>query len=371
MKGEQTMALRTPFYCNYLEHKANIMEIFNWDLPYDFGSVEEELKMVRQRAGFIDYSFQNEIAMVGKDAFHFLQKLLVNDLNKIRPGKAIYSTLLDETGSVIDDVTVFWVEENYFLFNGGLRKARVDEWLTKHAQAFDVYLIKTGLCLLAFQGPKSREILQKSLNVEDLTYYSLKRDTINDIPVLVARVGYSGELGYEFYTLPEFTTNLWGTLLEIGKDHQAGPYGLGATGLLGIEKGFLGGSDFYEGSSPLELGLEWTVAFDKGDFFGKEALLKRKTDGLKTKLIAFESLDPQVLGAENDKLFKNDKQAGRVTKAGPGPTLGKASIGRGWVNIEYANEGEELEMEHDGKKTGIRVTLQRDWYDPENKKVKG
>jgi len=324
--------------------------------------------MVRERAGFVDYSLQCMFAIVGRDAFSFLQKFLVNDLRKIRPGKAIYSSFVDETGKVIDDTIVFWMEENRLIVNG-LKPQPLYEWLKKNVEGFDAYIVEMGNGMLALQGPKSRDILQKAVNVKDLSYHDLMQDKIGDIPALIVRTGFTGELGYEFYVYPEYAHGLWNTLIELGKEYGVRPYGLGAGGVLAMEKGYLSGVDFYEGSTPLEVGLGWTVAFDKGDFIGKEAVLKRKGEGLKPKLMGFEVSDPKVVASAGDNLLKEGKVVGRVTRAFYGFTIGK-SIGRGWVEIGYAKESEELELEHENKKTKVKLVQYR-WYDPENKKLKG
>jgi len=293
----------------------------------------------------------------------------VNDLRKIFPGKSIYSTILDETGKVIDDIVLFWVEENLFILNG-LKKQQVYEWLKKNALGSDVHITEMGNGMLAFQGPKSRDALQKAVNIEDLSYYGLTQDKINDIPVLIVRVGFTGELGYELYVYPEYAHGLWDTLIELGKDYNGGPYGMVAGRVLALEKGYLLSSDFYEGSSPLEVGLGWTVAFDKEDFIGKEALLRRRSEGLKTKLMGFEVSEPKVVASIGDNLVKEGRVVGRVTRAGYGHTIGK-SIGRGWVDITYAKEGEELEVEHEKKRTKIKMVVHPRWYDPEGKKTGG
>jgi len=364
------MKLITPFYAKHLEYGAELIPVMNWQLPAVYTSPEEEYRMVRERAGFVDYSYQSTLAVVGRDAFSFLQKVLVNDLRKIKPGKAIYSSMLDETGKVLDDTVVFWVQETFFIIDGGFTKQRSIEWLQKHAQGLNVFIIDMGVCFLALQGPKSRDILQQGVNVKDLPYFSLKQSKIGDIPVLVARAGFSGELGYELYVYPEYAHELWDALVNLGSEYNVGPYGLGASAILAIEKGYLTDSDFYEGSTPLEMGLEWTVGFDKDDFIGKEALLKRKREGLKTKLTGFEVSDAKVVASTNDNLVKEGKVVGQVTFTGVyGPAVRK-SIGRGWVEIKYANEGEELELEHEGKRTKIKLVRPR-WYDPENKIVKG
>ena len=364
------MKLLTPFYGKHLEYGATLIDVRGWQLASVYTSVEEEYRMVRARAGFIDYSFQSAIAVAGKDVFSFLQKVLVNDLRKISPGKAIYSSMLDETGKILDDGVLFWVEETLFIFNGGFTQRPTIEWLRENASGFEVSIIETGTCFLALQGPKSRDVLQNAVNAKDLSYFSLKQDRLGDIPVLIARVGFSGELGYELFVYPEYAHELWDALVELGKEYNVGPYGMGVTAILGMEKGYVGPSVFYEGSTPLEVGLGWTVAFDKGDFIGKEALLKRRKEGLKTKLMGFEVCDPKVIASAKDNLLKEDKVVGHVLGNGVyGPTVEK-SLGRGWVEIQYASEGEELELQHEGKRTRIKLARKK-WYDPEDKLVRG
>jgi len=364
------MKLLTPFYGKHLEYGATLIDVRGWQLAAVYTSIEEDYRRVRERAGFIDYSFQSAIAVTGRDAFSFLQKMLVNDLRKISPGRAIYSSILDETGKILDDSIVFWVEENLVIFNGLFTKKQTMEWFKKHAPGFEVSILELGTCFLALQGPKSRDVLQKAMNVRDLSYLSLKQDKLGDIPVLIARVGFSGEIGYELYVYPEYAHELWDTLIELGKEYDVGPYGMGVSGILSIDKGYLTPPDFYEGSTPLEVGLEWTVAFDKGDFIGKDALLKRKSEGLKTKLMGFEVTDPKVVASPNDKLIKEGRVVGQVTYRGVYSPAVEKSIGRGWVEIKYANEGEELELEHENKRTKIKLARPR-WYDPENKIVRG
>lgn len=363
------MKLLTPFYGKHLEHGATLLDALGWQLSASYTTVEEEYQMVRERAGFIDYSFQSALAVVGKDAFEFLQRLIVNDLNKIAPGRAIYTTIIDETGKVLDDAIIFWVEKGLFIINGGFNKRQTVDWLKKHSDRYEVSILERNTCFLSLQGPKSRDILQKAIDIEKLPYFGLKEVQLGEIPVLVARCGFSGEIGYELYINPEHAYELWNSLIELGKEFNVGPYGLGVSAILANEKGYLVGGDFYEGSTPLELGLEWTVAFDKDKFIGKEALVKRKNEGLKTKLMGFEVSDPKVLALPNDKLMKNGNIVGRVTYKGVyGPAVGK-SIGRGWVKIQHANKGETLELEHEGKKTKIKLVDHR-WYDPENKLVR-
>jgi len=362
------MKLQTPFYNKHLEYGCQWQEAgFAWYCPAVYTSAEQECRMVRERVSFVDYSFQFTFAITGRDAFGFLQKLLVNDLNKIFPGKAIYSTMLDKTGKVVDDIILFWVEENSFIMVG-VKKQPAYEWLKKNVTGLDAYITELGNGLLSLQGPKSRDVLQKAVNIKDLSYFSIIQDKIDDIPVLIAQVGFTGELGYELYISPAYANILWDTIMELGKDHNVGPYGLAAASSLAIEKGYLSATDFYEGSTPLEVNLGWTVRFDKEDFIGKDALLRRRSEGLKTKLVGFEVSEPKVVASIGDNLLREGRVVGQVTRAAYGYTIGK-SIGRGWVEIAYAKEGEELEVEHEKKRINIKLVRPK-WYDPEGKKVR-
>ncbi|MCG8549694.1 MAG: aminomethyltransferase family protein, partial [Desulfobacterales bacterium] len=267
--------------------------------------------------------------------------------------------------------TVFFFFFYYYLYNGSIIKEPADQWLAQKAENYDVYLAYTGHCLLAVQGPKSRDILKNHIDIEGMKYFDVKEAAFNNIPLIVGRLGYSGEIGYELYCHYEQVGSLWDGLLDIGKDQGLGPYGLEATEILSIEKGYLTPTDFYEGSTPLELGLGWTVSFDKDDFFGKQALMKRKEQGLKTKLIGFEVKDEDLTLESGLPLYKGDEKVGEVTQCGPGLTVGKHFLARAWVNIDVAKEGEEIEVAKDGSRTSVTVTLEKDWYDPGGKKIKG
>jgi aminomethyltransferase len=361
---------QSPFHNNHLQSGAQMIDAAGFSLVWSYGSVEEEVKMVRERAGFIDYSFNSLKAVVGKDALGLLQKLSVNDFGRIGPGKAIYTSMLNESGEFVHDLTALWLEENFFIVCidwGDLLKNPA--WIEKQAEGLEVYTIDTNLAVLAFQGPKSRDLLKELADIEDLPYFGLKRTEVAGIPAIVARMGFTGELGYEIYVKPIFANDLWDVLLKVGENAGVGPYGLSASTVLGLEKGLLWGEDFYGGSSPLEVGLGWTVRFEKSDFIGKEALLKRKKEGLKTKLVGFEVGEPDIFPASGDELLKGIRKVGHVTNANLGLTIGK-SIGRGWVDIEYAREGEDLEIKQYTKRVKVKVSLNKDWYDPKNKKVR-
>lgn len=364
------MKLFTPFYSKQVECGGKIMDLSGWQMAEVYATIEEEYHMIRDRAGFTDYSFQSSIAVVGKGAFDLIQKVIANDLRKIAPGQMIYSSILDETAAVIDDTTVFWVEKDFFIINGGLEKHRIMEWLNKYKAGIETYVIDIGMCFLALQGPKSREVLRKAVNIKDLAYFHFQFDKLGDIPVMITRAGFTGELGYEIYVRPEYAHELWDKLIELGKEYNVRPYGLTVAFPISAEIGYLSPWDFYGGGTLLEYGLEWTIGWNKKDFIGKEALLRRKKEGLKTKLVGFEVSDSKVVAAQGDKLMEGGKVVGQVTSAAYGWAI-KKSIGRGWVNIEFSDAGQKLQLEHGNKRIEVITTKSYKWYDPERKRLKG
>lgn len=347
----------------------------DWWMPSFYTSIEEEYWRVRNSAGFVDYSFQSAIAVTGADAFAFLQQIVVNDLRKIRPGRAQYTNILDRGGNIgkfVDETVVFWVDEDRFIINGGSvpRKGHLLKLLTVWSAGFRVTIDDLDTCFLAVQGPKSRDILARVIDVKSMPLMSVRLDKLDGLPVLVARAGYSGELGFELYVAPEHANRLWDALVELGRADDLLPYGVGVTALLSVEKGLLAPPDFYPGSSPLELGLEWTVAFDKGEFNGRSELVRRRDAGLLTRLMGFEVEDHSINAGPGTRLFRGARPVGAVTFRNLyGPSI-KKNVGRCWVESSYANPGEQLEVEYLGERKAVTLKGYRH-YDPESKRFRG
>lgn len=363
------MPLITPFHRKYVELKAQMIDLAGWTLASQFSSVDEEYKMVRERAGFCDYAFQGVFFIAGKEAFRFLQMLTVNDIGKIRPGKAIYTSMLDTEGSIINDTIIFWMDDDTFIVHSGLKKKMLEDWIRSQIVHYSASVTEIATTFLSIQGPKSRDVLMSSVEIEDLEFMELKRCELNGIPALIARTGFSGELGYEIHIYPEYADDLWDTLMDLGKDYDVGPYGLSLAGPLSVEKGYLDGPDFFAGGTLIEYGLEWTIAFDKGEFFGKDALLARKREGIKKKLVGFEVLDTDVVPSSGTNLLKDKKIIGQVTASAHSPILNK-TIGRAWVYVENAAAGEELYINQGGIKTKISIAKSYRFYDPKGTRLK-
>jgi aminomethyltransferase len=215
--------------------------------------VEEEYWMVTERAGVIDYSFQYTIAVGGKDVFSYLQKVLANDLRKICTGKGIYSSLLYENGNIVNDAVVLWLEKDFFIIVGGRNKTEALTWLKQNKGGFEVPIVPMNLGMLCLQGPRSREVWQRKIDLKGLPYFGVTQGCLDDIPLIIARVGFTGELDYQLYVYSEYAHELWDTVIELGKRDRVGHYGLAASRPLSVEKGYASSGDLYEGASPLEL----------------------------------------------------------------------------------------------------------------------
>jgi len=350
---------------------ARMQSAGDWWVPCFYTSIDEEYWRIRKGAGFVDYSFHSAIEVSGKDAFTFLQKTIVNDLGRIEPGRALYTNILEPNAKFVDETVIFWLDQDRFIINGGPvpRKDHLIALLNEWSADLELRIVDLNTCFLAVQGPKSREILAAAIDIESMPFMSVRRDNLDGLPILLARTGYSGELGYEIHVAPEYAERLWDALVELGRDGGLGPYGLGATALLSIEKGLLGPNDFYPGSTPLELGLKWTVAVAKGDFNGRSELSRRQDAGLLTRLVGFEVDDYFVQAAPGMRLFRGARPVGGVThKNLYGPSIEK-NLGRCWVESAFANVGEQLEIEYLGDRKAVTLSSFRH-YDPDNKRMR-
>jgi len=352
------------------KHKANgaeFMEIEGWQVVAQHSGVEEELQLVRTNAGLCDGSFWAQYAVEGKDALDFLQKVSVRDLSQLSPGHMIYTSVVDESGKVMDDLTIMCLGENSFYINSLFHSL---PWLKEKAAGLSAHVVNVPNAAFTLQGVKSRDILMELVDISDMAHAEVRQVELGGIPVMLARFGFSGELGYELYFHPGDSNDLWDLLMEKGESHGLEPMGVAMAFVISLEKGFLmgPGMDFYEGGTPLEYGLGWSVSYDK-DFIGKDAILKRKEEGLKSKLMGFEVLDPSIIAETGSKLIKDGVEVGEVTIGGFGVGVGK-SIGRAAVKIEQAVADNVLVLDQDGKTTEVKLAARYKWYDPDNKNIK-
>ena len=315
-----TPLLSTPLLAQHQKLNAKIVDFGGWALPVNYGSQIEEHHAVRKNVGMFDVSHMTVSDVIGKQTIAFLEKVLANDINKINgtPGKALYSCMLNEQGGVIDDLIVYYLnDEHCRLVTNASTNEKDMAWLSKQASEFDVsFKERPELALLAVQGPNAIEVCKKVLAPEFASVVnSLKRFQgafYND--QFAGRTGYTGEDGIEFIVSAELANTLWEQFLNAGVQ----PCGLGARDTLRLESGMsLYGNDLDEQHSPLESGLSWTVSLDDDrDFIGKTAII----DSAKHQLIGLILTDRGVLRGHQAVLL-DDTRIGEITSGTFSPTL--------------------------------------------------
>lgn len=342
------MLKRTPLYQIHLGLGARMVSFAGWEMPVQYRGIVEEHLAVRQKAGIFDVSHMGEIRVKGSRALELLQYLTTNDVSRLKVGQSQYSTVLNEQGGIKDDLIVGRLgEEEYFIVPNAANAEKIYAWFKAHAIPQAEILEESQLWgEIALQGPLSQEILQRLVpfDCNDLPYFHLRESQIEGVPVIISRTGYTGEDGFEIFSPWEKTPIVWEALTEKGKDIPLEPCGLGARNTLRLEMRYaLHGNDIDETTNPLEAGLGWVVKLQKGDFIGREVLLKVKSEGLRRKLVGFELLE-QGVPREHYKVLKDGEEVGVVTSGAYSPSL-KKGIGLAYVKVDYQQPGTQLDIQ--------------------------
>ena len=334
-----------------------MVDFGGWDMPvqYPAGTIEEHLR-TRTHAGLFDVSHMGEIEVRGNDAITFVNRLTSNDVTKLVDGQAQYTALTTEKGTVIDDLLVYRRSVDHLLLVVNASTTDKDwEWIRSHhaGEAVELNNLSSDFCQIALQGPDAITILQKLTDVplSEIKYYHFTTGLVDGINSVVSRTGYTGEDGFEVYAAQEFAEQLWSKFLDAGNFGAADgvlPCGLAARNTLRLEAGMaLYGNDIDDTTTLLEANLGWICKLDKGEFIGREALAQQKADGVKRKLVGFEVTDRGIARDHQDVVI-DDQRVGTVTSGSPAPYL-KKNIGLAYVPIEYANVGQEINIDVRGR----------------------
>jgi len=336
---------------------AKMVDFAGWEMPiqYEAGVIEEHVR-TRTYAGLFDVSHMGEILVTGPDAIDFINFLTTNDVTKLVNGKAQYSVLTNEEGGTVDDLLIYRFEEQKLLLVVNAATTEKDwEWIKSHKANFAVSLENKSdsFAQIAIQGPKAEEILQKITENElsEIKYYHFVEGKVEGLDCIISRTGYTGEDGFEIYVEPDKAEKIWKKLLDIGNyGMKEGilPCGLAARNTLRLEAAMaLYGHELSDTITPLEANLSWICKLEKGDFIGRNALLKQKQEGLKRRLVGFEMTDKGIARDFFDVYIEGEK-IGYVTSASPAPFL-KKNIGLAFVPIEFAKVGQEIKIDVRGK----------------------
>jgi aminomethyltransferase len=229
---------------------------------------------------------------------------------------------------------------------------------------------------LSLQGPRSRETLAKltdaDLSTEALPYYRLTEATVAEVPTVISRTGYSGELGYELYYPRDYSEHMWDAVLAAGDEYGVIPAGLGALRTTRMEKKYpLFGLDLSEGNTPVEANLGWTVRPGKGDFIGRETLVRQKEEGTERLLVGLEFADLSFLPAPGDAVSSDGQDVGKVTSADRGWWLGK-SLAMGYLGARAAKAGTQVVVTSATSGESYPATVHtRAFHDPEMARARG
>ena len=348
----------TPLTEKHIALGAKMAEFAGYNMPISYTSITDEHRAVRTAVGVFDVSHMGEFIVKGKDATAFLQSVTSNDVSKLAPGEVQYSCLPNKKGGIVDDLLVYRLDDvadmttadqqTFMVVVNSSNETKDWRWMKRLSRGFEVSLqnisAKTGL--IAVQGPKAAEALQKLTDIDltSIKYYSFRRGrfaTCNN--VIVSATGYTGSGGFEIYAKNTDLIKIWDRVFKAGAKYGIKPAGLGARDTLRLEMGYcLYGNDINDSTSPLEAGLGWITKLNKGvDFPSIEKLKKQKTDGVKRKLVGFVLEEKRV--PRHDYVIESPRGAtiGVVTSGTHSPTLDKP-IGMGYVKVKFAEPGTKI-----------------------------
>jgi aminomethyltransferase len=343
------MSLKTtPLHAEHKALGAKLVPFAGYEMPVQYPSgITAEHQAVRSAAGIFDVSHMGEIEVWGDRALDFVQYVTTNDASRLEVGQAQYSTLPDDEGKLLDDLIVYRFADHYLLVVNASNRDRDLSWLQKHAADFGVELRDRSdeIALIALQGPRAEAILAR-ITDEDLAgigYYRFRTGVVNGAEALISRTGYTGEDGFEVYVDANDAVALWRRLLEVGAEDGLVPAGLGSRDSLRLEMGYaLYGNDLDEATTPLESGLGWVTKLDKGEFVGRDALLRQKEGGVPRRLAGFRLLE-RGFPRRGYTLQMNGEPICEVTSGVLSPSVGEG-IGMAYVTPAAAKPGTLVEV---------------------------
>jgi aminomethyltransferase len=352
-----TSLKRTPLHDLHVQLGGKMVPFAGYEMPVQYPSgITAEHKAVRERAGLFDVSHMGEFIVSGPGALDFVNRVTTNNAAALAVGQVQYSSLLNDRGTFVDDCLVYRMEDRFMLVVNASNAAKDWAHIQPHTASFDCTLadVSDSTTLLALQGPVAQAVLQPLTDVEldPIGYYHFSHGTVAGAPdVIVSRTGYTGEDGFELYFDPAHAATVWTALTA---DERVSPAGLGARDSLRLEMGMaLYGNDIDDTVTPLEANLGWIVKLQKGDFTGREALVRQKAAGVTRKLVGFTSSE-KVFPRHGYAVFCSGEPSGMVCSGTMSPSLG-IPIGTCYVPAASAKEGSAIELDVRGRRVAASV----------------
>lgn len=353
------MDKKTPLYDRHKSLGARIEPFAGYLMPIQYSSVIDEHLAVRKNSGIFDLSHMGEFRVRGPQAQGFLDMLLTNNA-EVDPGKAFYSTMCYPDAGIVDDLIVYKLSPDEFLMV--VNAANLDKdwaWVTSHAKGYDLKLTNESddIALVAVQGPDAQPIAAKltDTDLDAIPYYAHASGKVAGVDALIARTGYTGEDGFEFYVAWKDATTVWDAVMADAPNSGIVPIGLGARDTLRLEVGYvLYGNDIDHTTSPLEARLGWVVKLATGkDFIGRDVLARQKEEGLARTLVGM-AVEGRGIIRHGTEIFSGDSRVGIVTSGTLAPALG-TSVGLGYVEKAFTKTGTALEAVIRGSRIPVKV----------------
>ncbi len=339
---------RTPLYDRHISLGAKMTDFGGWMMPLQYSGILQEHHAVRTKAGLFDVSHMGEIMVEGEAAGEFIQRLITNDISRIKDFQVLYSPMCYPDGGTVDDVLIYKLDVDKYLIVANAANTQKDlEWIESHREGnITVRDASEQYALLALQGPKAQDILQKlvDISLEQLRFFRfIDGVVIAGVPGLISRTGYTGEDGFEVYVSTQAISQLWDRIMEAGEEYNLVPAGLGARDTLRFEAALpLYGHELSREISPLEAGLDKFVKLDKDNFIGRDALLKQSRDGVPRRLVGLEMVD-RGIARHGCQVKADDKIIGQVTSGSFSPTL-KKNLALALVESRFKEEGTQFDI---------------------------
>ena len=337
---------QSPLADRHLAENAKMADFGGWLMPIEYpatGAIAE-YSAVRQRVGLFDVSHLGKVSVIGTGALEYLNKMVTNDLTKITAGQAQYTLLCNEDGGVVDDLIVYLnSKDDLFLIPNASNTSSVFEILTQSAPSgIVVKNLHKEYAVLALQGADSTTVLIELGITASLDYMSFIKTSIEGLPVILCRTGYTGELGFEIIPRWADSQKVWDRLVAVVKNFDGAICGLGARDLLRTEMGYpLHGHELSLSITPVEAGAGWAVGWSKEQFRGKRVLTEQKEKGSKLKLKAILATERGIPRKDMQVKNLNGEVIGVVTSGTYSPAL-KKGIGLALVNSDVKKDDQLL-----------------------------
>ncbi len=335
-----------------------MVQFAGWEMPLQYSGVIEEHLAVRHRAGLFDVSHMGEILIRGGAALAAVQHITCNDASRLADGQAQYSALTTEKGAALDDILVYRLSVDEFLLCVNAANDQRDlAWVRAHVPSgVEVDHASDRYAQIALQGPEAEAVLSEvtSAPLARLPAFSFLRDRVAAHDAIIARTGYTGEDGFEIFCSPASAPGIWWTLMRTGEPRGLIPAGLGARDTLRLEACLaLYGNELDDETSLLEARLGFIVKLDKGEFIGREALLRVREAGPRRKLVGFQMIERGV-ARHGYPVALDGEVVGQVTSGTYAPFLRK-NLGLAYLPAEVASEGREFDVIIRAKPVRARV----------------